>query len=124
MTPRPARRPERERALLGRAARWRPEVAWADLGAGALRAVAARAGVDFATALLYDRLRRSERHGPFIRRIDGLMARASPPPKMTDVLFAVAPGAFYRELPGHGSVHLSPTDLRAKPTAAPPPAGG
>jgi hypothetical protein len=65
--------------------------------------MAAEHGLDFATALLYDRLRRSEQHGPFIRRIAQLLERPPEPPAKMDALLAVVPGAFYQEMPRSGA---------------------
>jgi hypothetical protein len=51
--------------------------------------------------VLYDRVRRSAEHGPFIRRVDALPEE----PGLADrkVVLAVAPGAFYREFPHTGA---------------------
>src|SRR5205085_12400063 len=92
-----------ERDLLARAAAWPEHACWTELTQPVLARVGAEHGLDFATALLYERLRCSERHGPFIRRIDELMARPPRDAGNMDVLLAVAPGAFYREWPGRGA---------------------
>jgi hypothetical protein len=91
-----------ERGWLRRVADWPETGSWAELTQPVLARVAAAHGLDFATALLYERLRRSEQHGPFIRHVDGLIAQPPSPPPKADVLLAVAPGAFYRELPRTG----------------------
>lgn len=57
-------------------------------------------GVDFGTALLYDRIRRSPRHGPFICEIDSIDPDL-PPAQLSGKLL-VAPAAFYREHPRFG----------------------
>jgi hypothetical protein len=92
-----------ERALLTQAAEWPGCRSWAEISRSSLAKVAGERGLDFATALLYQRLRQSDRHGPFIRRVNELLNQ--PPRDMAkmDVLLAVAPGAFYRELRGTGA---------------------
>jgi hypothetical protein len=65
--------------------------------------IAAQEGIDFATALLYDRLRRSPEHGPVIRRVEEM---APPEPAELDgrnITVAVVPGAFYVEYPHSGA---------------------
>jgi hypothetical protein len=94
---------ENERALLAKAAAWPECRHWTDLSCTALATVAAEQGIDFATALLYERLRWSERHGPFIRRIDELLSQPSLDGSKLDVLVAVAPGAYHKELPDSGA---------------------
>jgi hypothetical protein len=88
--------------LLTRVADWPELRALAQLTRPVLTEVAAAHGIDFATALLYDRLRRSQQHGAFIRRVDELIAQPPPFTGTMDVLLAVAPGAFYQELPRAG----------------------
>jgi hypothetical protein len=92
-----------ERGLLDRAARWSRHGALRELTAEALRALAGREGVDFATAVLYDRLRRSTEHGPAIDRLE---AGAEPTPEELGPVratVAVVPGAFYVEYPHTGA---------------------
>jgi hypothetical protein len=91
-----------ERELLARVAEWPHFCDWRDLTYPVLARLAAEQGMDFATALLYDRLRRSTDHGPFIRRIDELLAGPPSFDRNLDLLLAVAPGAYYRELPKAG----------------------
>jgi hypothetical protein len=93
---------EEERDLLARAADWPHLRSWSELTQPVLAQLASEQGIDFATALLYDRLRRSEQHGPFIRQMDELLANPPEFPAEMDVLIAVAPGAYYRELPRAG----------------------
>jgi hypothetical protein len=92
-----------ERDLLARVAAWPEYRSWTELTQPLLARLSAAQGSDFATALLYDRLRSSERHGPFIRRLDELITNPPQVPGKMDVLLAVVPGAFYRELPGRGA---------------------
>jgi hypothetical protein len=96
------RRDDDERALLDRAAGWPGVTFAAELRSEALRQLAVTHGHDFAVAVLYDRLRRSPEHGPFIRRVE-----ASPANILRDLappcLVAIVPGAFYRERPDTGA---------------------
>jgi hypothetical protein len=90
-----------EQRLLERAAAW-PGCAWSELTAETIRLLTLQEGIDFATALLFDRLRRSEEHGFFIHRLEatsetptGSWAR--------EATVAVVPGAFYVEHPETGA---------------------
>jgi hypothetical protein len=84
---------------LERAAHWPSHPRCADLTPAALAEIARTQGIDFATALLHDRLLRGR--FPMQR-----MVTTCPPPAATEMmkkmLVAVAPGAFYREYPGTG----------------------
>jgi hypothetical protein len=84
-----------EQALLDRAARW-PGCLWAELTPELVRQITQQEGIDFATALLFQRLRCSEEHGPFIRRLE---ATPDVPAGdgMRDTTVAIVPGAFYVE---------------------------
>ncbi|OAI52182.1 hypothetical protein AYO44_16710 [Planctomycetaceae bacterium SCGC AG-212-F19] len=95
--------PDDDRALLRHAAEWPDHPCLTDLKRPVLAQVAAERGADFATALLYDRLRRSEPHGPFIRRVDELLSQPPVEPGPINAMVAVAPGLFYRELPRSGA---------------------
>ena len=92
-----------ERVLLAQAAEWPHYRSWPELTQPCLAQIAAERGLDFATTLLYERLRRSERHGPFIRRVEELLTQPPHESNHDDILLAVAPGMFYRELPGTGA---------------------
>jgi hypothetical protein len=61
---------DRDRRLLDDVAAWSELPTLEDVTRRDLAAVAKRRGIDFATALLYDRLRRSSTHGATIRRIE------------------------------------------------------
>ncbi len=63
-----------------------------------LRILADREGIDFATALLYDRLVTSSEHGPFVRNINALE-----PPRRLDLTLAIVPGACHVEYPHTGA---------------------
>lgn len=58
-------------------------------------------GVDFATALWYDHIRREEPHRAFIEGVEAGDADAVLPP--TNVRLLVAPAAFWREYPQFGA---------------------
>jgi hypothetical protein len=94
---------EDERALLAKAGAWPGYATWTKLTREILARLAAERGMDFATALLYERLRRSDEHGPFIRRVDELLSQPEHALGKIDALVAVAPGAYYRELPSSGA---------------------
>ena len=90
-----------EKALLERAASWPEHAFWTDLTAETLRQVALLQGHDFAVALLYDRLRRSPEHGPFIHQVEALAPEESG--TWSRATLAIIPGAFYRERPETGA---------------------
>jgi hypothetical protein len=90
-----------ERELLARAARWPQHAALGELSAEALRAVGEREGIDFATALLYDRVLRSPEHGLFHKRLWSLPAAAEG--ARLDATVTVVPGALYQEYPRSGA---------------------
>jgi hypothetical protein len=85
----------REQQLLERAARWPGNASWKELSAPVLADIAATEGVDFATALLYDRLVQSPEHGSFIRRV--LAEDEREDFEQGDVTLALVPGACYAE---------------------------
>src|SRR5260370_30633756 len=91
-----------EQDLLTQVAQWPECRSWTELTQPVLAKLAGERGLDFATALLYERLRQSDQHGPFIRRVDELLSQPSCAMGKLDALLAVAPGAFYRELPAAG----------------------
>lgn len=93
----------RERELRDKAGSWSEDLRVEDLTCERLREIGARHGVDFATTLLYDRVASSAKHGPFIRQIGALPRSGGMQRRFDDVTFAVAPGAFYRELPHIGA---------------------
>ena len=93
---------ECERDLFQRAAHWPEHSDWRELTVAALERVAARQGVDFATALLYDRLLRSAEHGPFIERLERLSKKDTKAPGL-DATVVIAPGGFYVEFPHTGA---------------------
>jgi hypothetical protein len=93
-----------EQELLDRAADCPEYVTLSQLSGGALRRIAADRGLDFATALLYDRLLKSD--GATRRVLSPRMASqeaAEFRPANSPSLVAVVPGAFYVESPGSGA---------------------
>lgn len=107
-------------SLLQRAADWPEYRDLDDLAPEVVREIAARQGLDFATALLYDRVLNSARHGPTIAAIDNVengnaAGRNSTAPiagncsseaaatPSSDGLIGVVPGAFYLESPDSGA---------------------
>jgi len=102
--PSPLPQGEEETALLQRAAFWPNHVALESLDAAMLRQITKQHGVDFATALLFDRFRNSPKHSVFIQRIDAL--RNTPPdnsPPGIDARVVIVPAALYVERPDMGS---------------------
>ena len=93
---------EDEGSLLRRAAAHAGFPTLEDLTPEVLQKMTRAAGIDFATALLFDRMRRSKAHASFIERIDAL--RQAPAPRKTTGRFQVVivPGALYVERPDMG----------------------
>jgi hypothetical protein len=91
-----------ERALRERASDW-PDLPYvSDLTEDALKEITRGEGVDFATALLFDRFQKSSRHGQFIRQVEALRKNLSRPVTMTDTKVVIVPGALYVERPDLG----------------------
>lgn len=97
--------------LFASLARWQGDGDLCYLTAERLQAIAGTEGIDFATALLYERLLRSPRHGPFIRLLDGLSAQGS---LLSHRTVVIVPGAFYRESPHTGSDGRMPREEAAR----------
>jgi hypothetical protein len=95
-------RPANETRLLHDVRHAEPELAYDSLTGAALARLTASRGVDFATALLYDRLRRSAEHGPFIAALESIQPDLDSLPRLPWKM-VVAPGAFYREHPETGA---------------------
>jgi hypothetical protein len=89
-----------DRSLLAEVAAWEPARTLESLDAATLAELTRRRGVDWATALLFQRITASPRHGPFIRQIESL--RATPPVNVTPGHLLVVPGAYYAEYPHVG----------------------
>jgi hypothetical protein len=87
--------------LLEEAGAWPELPALDDVTHQGLVALTGRKGIDFATALLYDRLRKSPRHGELLRQCAG--APLASLPREVKQPWIVVPGAFYREHPETGA---------------------
>lgn len=81
-----------DRRLLQRAAAWPSHESIDALTQPVLKQIAERDGIDFATALLYDRVLRQESTRGLMDRL-----RSEPAIPTRDVLIGVVPGAFYKE---------------------------
>lgn len=91
-----------ESQLRERVADWPEYGHWSALTVDALRQLGEREGLDFATALLYDRLVRSPEHGPFLERLAALSSAEALPPRR-EATVVIVPGAFYVEFPHTGA---------------------
>jgi hypothetical protein len=87
--------------LLGQARSAYPEHHYAALTPAVLATLTREHGVDFATALWYDRVRSAEPHRAFIEGVEAVDADAALAPTSTRLL--VAPAAFWREYPQFGA---------------------
>src|SRR5690348_5027632 len=101
MTPERMIQTDAERRLLDRAARWTEFATLDELSADALCALADREGIDFATAVLFDRVVRSPEHGPPLERLRSFPATADG--VRLEATVAVVPGALYVEYPRSGA---------------------
>src|SRR5215471_15012281 len=81
-----------DKELLERAAAWNEFSELRDCSASAVIKVAQERGIEFATAVLYDRLLRHPEHGAFYRRCSSHSDTVTVP----DIV-GIIPGAFYRE---------------------------
>jgi hypothetical protein len=79
--------------LLDRARKWCPDVALSSLSATKLGEISKVSGLDFATAVLYDRVSRTPANVEFARRLRASVADTA---RKTD-LVGIVPGAFYRQ---------------------------
>ncbi|HEX2514875.1 MAG TPA: Rieske 2Fe-2S domain-containing protein, partial [Chloroflexota bacterium] len=96
--------------LLHEAAEAYPGLTYAGLTPERLVRITAERGVDVATAVLYDRLRRSPEHGPFIARVEALSPQPRALPRLRGSVL-VAPAAFFQEFPGSGGDGLLVRDV-------------
>ncbi|HEY2953170.1 MAG TPA: hypothetical protein VGK40_11330, partial [Verrucomicrobiae bacterium] len=91
-----------ERALLERAAGWPEHPSVIDLTADTLRQITQREGVDFATALLFDRFQKAPAHAAFVQRINRLRQFSSPSGPTLKARVVIVPAALYVERPELG----------------------
>jgi len=93
---------ECEAALLRRAAARAQHTTLESLTPETLQQITQQDGVDFATALLFDRFRTVPGHAAFIRRIDKLRQSSLRLPEGFRMKVVVVPGALYVERPDMG----------------------
>jgi hypothetical protein len=93
---------EGEASLQQRAVNWPHCGALETLTPECLRQISKEEGIDFATALLFDRFHKSPRHAEFIHRMDCLRQSFRPPADPLHASVVIVPGALYRERPEMG----------------------
>jgi hypothetical protein len=93
--------PQDEVRLLHEVRRAYPDLDFYALTREVLARIAGERGIDFATALLYDRVRRSPEHGPFIAGIERLEPDLDRLPRLSGKVLVV-PAGFYQEYPELG----------------------
>jgi hypothetical protein len=91
-----------ESALRQRAADWNDYPSLESLTEAALRHISRVEGIDFATAVLFDRFQKCPRHTQFIRRIDTLLEPQQNGRTKIDAKIIIVPGALYVERPELG----------------------
>jgi hypothetical protein len=84
---------ERDQVLLERAATWNPSLDLGQFSAARLKAIADADGIEFATALLHDRIRRVPENRDFGQQVESMEHQ----PLRTPSLVGIVPGAFYGE---------------------------
>ena len=94
---------EGDQALLEQASAWNPRtLRFSDLTVETLKRLGDEHGIELATAILYDRLRGSEQHGQFIRRVEAQLACPAESP-LLDAHVGVVPGAMWQHYPHTGA---------------------
>ena len=88
-------------SLFERVAAWPNYPTLESLSDKALRQITVQHGVDFATALFFDRFQNCPRWAPFIQQINAFRRDSSPPPRLAAKL-VIVPGALYIERPDMG----------------------
>ncbi len=73
-----------------------------DLTPKVVRQLTREQGVDFATAVLYDRLRNAPQHAKFIDRVEAGLSQKPTSLSPVDWTIAIVPGALYQERPELG----------------------
>jgi hypothetical protein len=89
--------------LLRRAAEWRINTGSGLPDPAAIEQLTASAGIDFATAVLYDAITHCPPHAAFLAELDAQRSDDTPLQVPSDTLLAVAAGAFYLEYPHSGA---------------------
>jgi hypothetical protein len=80
-----------------------PEIVpWEDVTFDRVQELAARRGLDFATAWLYQKIRESPVHGPFIERLEGA-PKAPEARRPLPARLVIVPGAFHVKSPHTGA---------------------
>lgn len=92
----------RETVLLQRAADWQEQTTVESLTPKVLQQITKREGIDFATALLFNRFQKSPRHADFIRQIDKLRQSPVTLQRVMKAKIVLVPGALYLERPDLG----------------------
>jgi len=93
---------ESENSLRQRAATWPEYPKLENLNYETLRHITQQEGVDFATALFFDRLCKSPERSGFIQQIDALRQTPGIVPAAIDAKVVIVPGALYLERPDMG----------------------
>src|SRR5262245_60659311 len=93
--------PQNEVRLMHHARAAYASLDFGDLTTEVLARIARERGVDFATCLLYDRIRCSSVHGAFIRDLESLEPDPGSLPSIHGKVLVV-PAGFYREHPEFG----------------------
>ena len=93
---------EAENSLRQRASTWPECPTLEGLSSDALREITRQEGVDFATALLFDRFCKSPERFGFIQQIDTLRKSPGSLPATIDAKVVIVPGALYVERPDMG----------------------
>jgi hypothetical protein len=88
---------KRESDLLARAKQWPFHNDWGELNADTLQGIVQQEGIDFATSLLYVRLRRSPNHGPIIQDVERRATRSNGEKQETGVKVLIVPGGCHEE---------------------------
>ena len=97
-----SKRAEAENSLRQRVAAWPECPTLESLKSETLRHITQQEGVDFATALLFDRFCKSPERSKFIQQINALRQSPSPLPAEIDATVVIVPGALYLERPDMG----------------------
>lgn len=89
--------PTDQNALRERVKAWNSNTDWKELTANALQKITHQEGVDFATTLLYERLRQSPENGPVIREIECMAQQGGNSSPIRDIEVIIVPGGFHEK---------------------------